>query len=70
MGEECDDGSFDNGDGCSQYCKREVCRDGIVQPREECDDGNSRGFDGCSSTCGREVCGDGIVQPGEDVDLS
>ena len=37
--EECDDGNFVDGDGCSLDCLREYCGDGIVQPAlsEACD---------------------------------
>src|SRR5437868_6824776 len=27
--EECDDGNVTNGDGCSQFCKKEICGNGI-----------------------------------------
>ena len=30
--EECDDGNLQNGDGCSQDCRREVCGYGILDP--------------------------------------
>ena len=67
-GEQCDDGSRINGDGCSSLCQFEsgfacfgrpsrclpVCGDGISVFPEECDDGNALDGDGCSSVCGRE----------------
>lgn len=59
--EQCDDGNFDLGDGCSPFCKLEpsctngpcvsACGDGILLGNEQCDDGNQRNGDGCSSTC-------------------
>lgn len=41
-GEECDDGNFVNGDGCSTVCQIEpiVCGNSKVETGEECDDGN------------------------------
>lgn len=71
-GEECDDGNYSNGDGCSDLCVQEVCGDGRVQTGlgEECDDGNTKAGDGCNATCRREVCGDGILHAaiGEECD--
>lgn len=68
LGEECDDGNADSGDGCSNVCKVEsgfgcagtptlcfaFCGDGIVTPVEQCDDGNTTGGDGCSAVCKKE----------------
>ena len=52
-GEECDDGGYVNGDGCSSNCVIEFCGDGIPQVGlgEQCDDGNGSDGDGCSSAC-------------------
>jgi fibro-slime domain-containing protein len=66
IGEECDDGNPDPGDGCSDTCTVEpgfvcpvpnvVCRaaacgDGILAGQELCDDGNIAPGDGCTETC-------------------
>lgn len=72
IGEECDDGNRNSGDGCSSECFIEstlvasasICGNGTLEELEECDDGNRRDDDGCSSTCLLEIgiCGDGVVQ--------
>eukprot|EP01097_Dermamoeba_algensis_P006576 TRINITY_DN4113_c0_g1_i1.p1 TRINITY_DN4113_c0_g1~~TRINITY_DN4113_c0_g1_i1.p1 ORF type:complete len:1103 (+),score=324.46 TRINITY_DN4113_c0_g1_i1:675-3983(+) len=65
--EECDDGNFYNGDGCSKFCKIEEnwncrattgtfslcaqCGDYVVNLDETCDDGNSQAGDGCDNFC-------------------
>jgi cysteine-rich repeat protein len=73
LGEQCDDGNFVSGDGCSKLCQveTEYCGDGIVQSTrgEQCDDGNHQSEDGCSA-CVLETCGDGTVQAtrGEECD--
>ena len=63
LGEECDDGNIDNGDGCSSNCQLEwecescgwdnFCGDGVVQNGEMCDDGDRNGFTSsiCSTNC-------------------
>lgn len=67
-GEECDDGNFRPGDGCSLTCKKEFCGDGMVSSGEECDSGQSLSLNGartqarCGVSCRWEYCGDGIVQ--------
>jgi len=70
--EECDDGNFLAGDGCSPDCTLEVpsqCGNGEKEPGEECDDGNIVGGDGCDEACLEEgVCGNGILEPGEQCD--
>ena len=76
--EVCDDGNFDDGDGCSSsggveqgwYCDRSgepsVCwanmGDGFVRGEEECDDGNVSNGDGCSEF---GVIEDGFLCQGE-----
>ncbi|MFH0901667.1 MAG: PA14 domain-containing protein, partial [Pseudomonadota bacterium] len=77
LGEECDDGNNDSGDGCSARCSKEGCGDGrldsgidegdgegddVSGSDEECDDGNVVSGDGCSADCRKEYCGDGVVQ--------
>lgn len=61
--EECDDGNFVSGDGCSASCLNEgsssvgaTCGDGTVDQSagsggEDCDDGNTVNGDGCSAQC-------------------
>ncbi len=80
MGERCDDGNTEDGDGCSADCRTiepgyscdasgctltdPVCGDGLLAAGEACDDGNTVSNDGCSATC---VIEDGFVciVPGE-----
>jgi len=63
LGENCDDGNNDMGDGCTPFCELEpactygtsdgctsACGDGLVIG-EACDDGNDRSGDGCSADC-------------------
>ena len=77
LDEECDDGNFTDGDGCSATCRVEpepppLCGDGHVDPGEECDDGeNDGGYEECHVGCLLGArCGDGIVQEeaGEECD--
>src|SRR6478752_6591067 len=53
LGEQCDDGVNDGGQGeCQPNCKiGPYCGDGIKQEGEACDDHNRVSGDGCSSTC-------------------
>ena len=51
MGEECDDGNTENGDGCDSKCLKEECGNGRMDYGEDCDDGNQLGGDGCSENC-------------------
>jgi len=75
VGESCDDGNGQSGDGCSSACAVEpgykctvtgaacvaaACGDGIVAGTEDCDDGNAANSDGCSSICRLE---DGFACP-------
>ena len=74
LGESCDDGNTENGDGCSSTCQIEpqpTCGDGVQDENEYCDDGNTENGDGCSSTCEvepRPTCGDGVVDENEQCD--
>jgi cysteine-rich repeat protein len=77
LGEACDDGNDESGDGCSSTCQLEsltvvICGDGTKDPTEQCDDGNEVSGDGCSSTCQTEitlpVCGDGVKEGTEACD--
>lgn len=65
MGEDCDDGGTDDGDGCNSMCQVEMgyecmgepsvctidCGDGLVLAPETCDDMNETAGDGCDDTC-------------------
>jgi fibro-slime domain-containing protein len=57
LGEQCDDGVNDGGQGeCQPGCViGPYCGDGITQEGEACDDHNRVSGDGCSSTCRVEV---------------
>ncbi|MDB4963874.1 MAG: Metal dependent amidohydrolase [Myxococcales bacterium] len=70
VGEQCDDGDLEAGDGCSSTCTFEpFCGDGIKDDDEECDDNNIAGGDGCSAICQIEpFCGDSTTDPGEGCD--
>ncbi|HYC53446.1 MAG TPA: DUF4215 domain-containing protein, partial [Candidatus Binatia bacterium] len=84
VGEECDDGDLQDGDGCSAFgviepghkCYGEPsvcepsCGDGVLDAGEECDDGNHAAGDGCDDACDIEPpeCGDGRVDVGEQCD--
>jgi cysteine-rich repeat protein len=67
--ENCDDGGFENGDGCSSTCAVEPgwtcagnpsvctlgeCGDGNLDGAETCDDENQVPGDGCSGSCEEE----------------
>jgi cysteine-rich repeat protein len=59
-GEQCDDGNYVSGDGCSEACQLEgldACGDGVVGAGEQCDDGGNAPGDGCSDTCQFEYPG-------------
>ncbi|HEX5038199.1 MAG TPA: DUF4215 domain-containing protein [bacterium] len=72
-GEDCDDGGLYPFDGCTQYCKNNLCGDGIRNIDgpgfEECDDANMNNNDFCY-TCFDAHCGDAHVQAviGEECD--
>jgi len=65
-GEECDDGNFRSGDGCSSDCRVEeplpVCGNSKLEDGEECDDGNLISGDGCSSDCKIEIVSGVVCQ--------
>lgn len=76
-GEECDDGNNVGFDGCTADCKKEICGDGVKQPRnfdgvaEECDAGNTTIIpDQCRPDCKLPRCGDNTTDPanGEECD--
>src|SRR4030095_8079573 len=58
-GECCDDGNWENSDGCNARCGLEVgevfCANGVKENDECCDDGNLINGDGCSSVCTLEA---------------
>ena len=58
LGETCDDGNADDGDGCTATCLEEICGDGVLHVGEECDDANLDDGDGCSSSCVLDLCAD------------
>lgn len=66
--EQCDDGNFDNQDGCNVLCRFNLCGNGLLEKFEECDDNNNLDGDGCSRDCIYEVCGNKRVETGEQCD--
>ena len=76
LGEQCDDGDTQSGDGCNAFCEIEggggtLCGNSVVEaPTEECDDGGTISGDGCSATCQAEVpeCGDAVTETPEECD--
>ncbi len=72
VGEACDDGNQQSGDGCSAECipdSATLCGNDVVDTGESCDDGNTRDGDGCSSECVSEgSCGDNTLDDGEECD--
>ena len=74
LGEACDDGNTEDGDGCTSTCVVEFCGDQINQPGigEECDgtdDAACPGF--CSSTCTCiDPCPHGVCETGGPLDPS
>jgi cysteine-rich repeat protein len=72
-GEECDDGNFDDGDGCTGQCVLEFCGDGVNNNNgtEECDDGEANSDtepNACREDCTLPVCGDGVTDNEFDED--
>lgn len=62
LGEVCDDGGIENGDGCSANCLSvEICGNGIVDMAkgETCDDAGESVS--CDTDCSIARCGDGTV---------
>lgn len=78
LGEECEDGNTDDGDGCSSRCELEsgfvnACGDGVIVAvaGERCDDGDDNSDsepDACRTSCRPPACGDGVVDSGEVCD--
>jgi cysteine-rich repeat protein len=67
LGEVCDDGDIDSGDGCSYDClSLEICGNGITDTAkgEQCDDGGESPL--CNTNCRFAFCGDGIVNLSSD----
>lgn len=65
VGEVCEDGNAEDGDGCRADCTLESCGDGILDADEACDDSNGTDADGCEADCSLPACRNGIVDPGE-----
>lgn len=62
-GEACDDGNYNNTDGCVNPCVFASCGDGYTQAGvEDCDDGDLDNTDNCLVGCIAPSCGDGFVQ--------
>jgi len=65
--EDCDDGNYVNGDGCTFNCKKEgVCGNRFIDfdLGEECDKGNENSNtepNVCRTDCTLPICGDGII---------
>lgn len=59
--EQCDDGNFDNQDGCNVLCLFPICGNGLLEANEECDDNNNISGDGCTQDCIYERCGNGRI---------
>jgi cysteine-rich repeat protein/probable HAF family extracellular repeat protein len=72
-GEQCDDGNFLDGDGCSSKCVLTSCGNGSVDLYEECDQGAGNAADSaCLPSCSWATCGDGVrltgaIPPGAPV---
>ncbi len=67
--EECDDGNTIATDGCTDFCRLNVCGDGVQNIGvEECDDGNGFDLDECANDCTLPVCGDGRRATTEECD--
>ncbi len=69
VGEECDDGNPEEGDGCLTSCVKASCGDGFLHsPVEECDDGNMDQSDDCLNDCTVAFCGDFQIKFDEKCD--
>jgi len=68
--EQCDDGNFDNLDGCNVICRLPLCGNGAIELFEQCDDNNNVDMDGCTEDCVYERCGNFRVElfNGEECD--
>src|SRR5262249_29305455 len=67
LGEGCDDGNTQSGDGCRADClAAERCGSGLLDAGEQCDDGNTLDGDGCSSQCQVEPGHFFEVEPNDD----
>jgi cysteine-rich repeat protein len=77
-GEECDDGSLINGDGCDQFCKIENGTNSTYQCSDHLDNDIDLLIDfpndpGCSSPTDNDewngpICGNNLTEPGEECD--
>jgi cysteine-rich repeat protein len=77
VGEDCDDGDNDDGDGCAADCTVEhgylcsgepsacvsTCGDGLVASDEVCDDDGTDAGDGCDGACAIESGWDCVGEP-------
>lgn len=81
VGEACDDGNTESGDGCSADCLHdEACGNGVLDPGEICDPGSGERCNAdCMSnlTCGNryydteiELYDDGVNSPYCDFDCT
>ena len=76
LGESCDDGNTNNGDGCSATCQVEApywaCGFGVAcVDYRDCEALIAAGLvgdGGCEPPPKEPVCGDGVLDPGEDCD--
>lgn len=82
LGEECEDGNAENGDGCSSSCQKEYCGNGRIEPGEDCDTGQPPTFpptrppkwnqviptDDCDQFCQFIICGNCVVNGNEQCD--
>lgn len=73
LGEQCDDGNLQDGDGCDALCKTEVCGDGKINNsgKEQCDNGaanSDTAKDACRKDCTKARCGDGVADSNEGCD--
>ncbi len=66
-GEECDDGSHSNGDGCDAHCLAEECGNGRLEGDEECDPPDERGF--CRSDCTKAPSHDSVMVPEKAIEV-